>query len=97
MSEPTIFVRETIDRWHRVRNLSKLTAKNRSSFTFEWKIHEQDYGEYKEQEGNCEKLNAWVTDTVDYGLRPSSCLPTWDVKIISILMNNSIISILHPS
>ena len=42
---------------------------------FQWKIYEQDYKEYKEQEGSCEKLKAWLTDTVDYGLRQSSFRP----------------------
>jgi hypothetical protein len=70
---------ESTDPAHRARNLSELTADDKASFTFEWKMYEQDYREYKEQETNCEKLKAWVTDTVDYGLRQSSCRAVWDL------------------
>lgn len=78
--EPIVMLPETTDTAHRARNLSELTADDKASFTFEWKMYEQDYREYKEQETNCEKLKAWVTDTVDYGLRQSSCRPVWDLR-----------------
>ena len=73
-NEPVIVLPETTDQYHRARNISELTAEDKASYTFEWKIYEQDYREYKEQETNCERLKAWVTDTVDYGLRQSSCI-----------------------
>lgn len=79
-ADPIIALPETIDINHRARNLSELTADDRAAFMFEWRIYEQDYREYKEQETNSEKLKAWVTDTVDYGLRQSSCLPMWDLR-----------------
>ncbi len=78
--EPVIVLPETTDQYHRARNLSELTAEDKASYTFEWKVYEQDYKEYKEQETNCERLKAWVTDTVDYGLRQSSCRPMWDLR-----------------
>lgn len=79
-NEPVIVLPETTDQYHRARNISELTAEDKASYTFEWKIYEQDYREYKEQETNCERLKAWVTDTVDYGLRQSSCRPMWDLR-----------------
>ncbi|OAQ57705.1 polyprotein [Purpureocillium lilacinum] len=74
-ADPIIALPETIDINHRARNLSELTADDRAAFMFEWRIYEQDYREYKEQETNSEKLKAWVTDTVDYGLRQSFMPP----------------------
>jgi hypothetical protein len=71
---------ETTDPHHRARNISELTAEDKASFTFEWRVYEQDHREYKEQEANCERLKAWVTETVDYGLRQSSCRAMWDLR-----------------
>lgn len=79
-TEPFVILPETTDHTHRARNISELTSEDKASYTFEWKIYEQDYKEYKEQESNCERLKAWVTDTVDYGLRQSSCRPMWDLR-----------------
>lgn len=78
--EPVFLIPETTDHHHRARNISELTADDKASYTFEWKMYEQNYKEYKEQENNCERLKAWVTDTVDYGLRQSSCRPMWDLR-----------------
>ncbi|KAK1837411.1 gag protein, partial [Colletotrichum chrysophilum] len=71
---------ESTDPHLRARNLSELTAEDKASFTFEWRVYEQDYKEYKEQETNSERLKAWVIDTVDYGLRQSSCRAMWDLR-----------------
>lgn len=71
---------ETTDPHNHARNISELTAEDKASFTFEWRIYEQDHREYKEQETNCEKLKTWVTETVDYGLRQSSCRAMWDLR-----------------
>ncbi|KAL0932483.1 gag protein [Colletotrichum truncatum] len=71
---------ESTDLHLHARNLSELTADDKASFTFEWRVYEQDYKEYKEQEANSEKLKAWVIDTVDYGLRQSSCRAIWDLR-----------------
>ncbi|PWI64364.1 hypothetical protein PCL_10533 [Purpureocillium lilacinum] len=79
-SDPVITLPESTDPHLRARTVSKLTTEDKSSFIFEWRVYEQDYREYKEQEANCEKLKAWVTDTVDYGVRQSSCLPMWDLR-----------------
>lgn len=71
---------ESTDPHLRARTVSELTADDKATFMFEWRVYEQNYREYKEQEANGEKLKAWVTDTVDYGLRQSSCLPKWDLR-----------------
>jgi hypothetical protein len=71
---------ETTDPHNHARNISELTAEDKASFTFEWRIYEQDHREYKEQETNSERLKAWVTETVDYGLRQSSCRAMWDLR-----------------
>ncbi|WQF76272.1 hypothetical protein CDEST_01286 [Colletotrichum destructivum] len=78
--DPATSITETTDPQLRARNLSELTADDKASFTFEWRVYEQDYKEYKEQETNSEKLKAWVIDTVDYGLRQSSCRAIWDLR-----------------
>ncbi|TVY74979.1 hypothetical protein Focb16_v006254 [Fusarium oxysporum f. sp. cubense] len=78
--EPVISLPETVDPHHHARNVSELTAEDKATFTFEWRVYEQDHREYKEQEANCEKLKAWVTETVDYGLRQSSCRAIWDLR-----------------
>ncbi|WQF76846.1 hypothetical protein CDEST_01860 [Colletotrichum destructivum] len=78
--DPTTSITESTDPQLRARNLSELTADDKASFTFEWRVYEQDYKEYKEQETNSEKLKAWVIDTVDYGLRQSSCRAIWDLR-----------------
>ncbi|KAJ3454848.1 hypothetical protein MRS44_013448 [Fusarium solani] len=78
--DPIILLPETVDLHLHARNVSELTAEDKASFTFEWRIYEQDHREYKEQEANCEKLKAWVTETVDYGLRQSSCRATWNLR-----------------
>ncbi|KAK2468330.1 hypothetical protein H9L39_19976 [Fusarium oxysporum f. sp. albedinis] len=78
--EPAISLPETVDPHHHARNVSELTAEDKATFTFEWRVYEQDHREYKEQEANCEKLKAWVTETVDYGLRQSSCRAIWDLR-----------------
>ncbi|KAG7134451.1 hypothetical protein HYQ45_007594 [Verticillium longisporum] len=79
-SEPIVSLPETFDPHQRARSIAELTAEDKVSFQFEWRVYEQDYKEYKEQETNCEKLKAWVIDTVDYGLRQSSCRPQWDLR-----------------
>ena len=71
---------EVTDPNHRARNLSELTAEDKASFSFEWRVYEQNYREYKVQETNCDKLKQWVTETVDYSLRKSSCRPMWDLR-----------------
>ncbi|KAM5527147.1 gag protein [Fusarium oxysporum f. sp. phaseoli] len=78
--EPVVSLPETVDPHHHARNVSELTAEDKATFTFEWRVYEQDHREYKEQEANCEKLKAWVTETVDYGLRQSSCRAIWDLR-----------------
>ncbi|OAQ57645.1 gag protein [Purpureocillium lilacinum] len=79
-SEPIISLPEATYTNLRARSVAELTTDDKSTFMFEWRVYEQDYREYKEQEARCEKLKAWVTDTVDYGLRQSSCLPMWDLR-----------------
>ena len=89
-SEPVMVLPETIDPNQRAQNLSELTAEDRATYTFQWKIYEQDYKEYKEQENSCDKLKAWVTDSVDYGLRQSSCRPMWDLPTWYANLKNSV-------
>ncbi|OAQ57577.1 gag protein [Pochonia chlamydosporia 170] len=81
---------ETTNPAHHARNISELTAEDKASFTFERKMHEQDYREYKEEETDCEKLKAWVTDTVDYGLRQSSCRAVWDIRPWYAILKTSV-------
>ncbi|KAF7561663.1 hypothetical protein G7046_g2478 [Stylonectria norvegica] len=71
---------EQTDSNHRARNISELTAEDKASLSFEWRVYEQSYREYEVQESSCDKLKQWVAETVDYDLRRSSCPPMQDLR-----------------
>lgn len=75
-----IIIPESNDPIERARSLTELTAEDRAIYQSERRDYEQDYRRFEKQHQWIDKMKDWITDTVDKGLKASSCDPKQDLR-----------------